>query len=72
MKNNFRFTGIDVKKTKEGIEISMGNYARSLEEIKIREDRRDETLTTEELKCAHKAKTCVSHMSTINKSPIWR
>ena len=31
--DSFCFTGIDVKKVKEGIEISMEDYAKSLEEI---------------------------------------
>ena len=31
--DNFCFTGIDVKKVKNGIEISMEDYAKSLEEI---------------------------------------
>ena len=39
--NQVRFTGIDVKKT----ELSMGDYARCLEEIEIIEDRSDELLT---------------------------
>ena len=34
--NCFRFTGIDVKKVKEGIEISMEDYAKSLEDIQVR------------------------------------
>ena len=42
--DSFRFTGIDIKKV-DGIEISMEDYAESLEEIEIREDRLDETLT---------------------------
>ena len=33
----FRFTGIDVKKVRKGIEISMEDYAKILEEIQIRE-----------------------------------
>ena len=46
----FRFTGIDVKKVKEGIEISMEDYAKSLENIQIREAKADEPLTRDELK----------------------
>ena len=30
----FRFTGIDVEKVENGVEISMDEYARSLEDIK--------------------------------------
>ena len=37
--DSFRFTGIDIKKVEDGIEISMEDYAESLEEIEIREDR---------------------------------
>ena len=48
--DSFRFIGIDIKKVKDGIEISMEGYAESLDEIEIREDRSDETLTREELK----------------------
>ena len=50
----FRFTGIDVEKVKGGIEISMEDYAKSLEEIQIREAKADETLTREELKVYRK------------------
>ena len=50
----FRFTGIDIKKVKDGIEISMDDYAESLEEIKIREDKLDEELTRDELKILRK------------------
>ena len=52
--NCFRFTGIDVKKVKEGIEISMEDYAKSLEEIQIRDTKADEPLTREELKVFRK------------------
>ena len=48
--DSFRFTGIDVKKVKEGIEISMEDYAKSLEEIQIRDAKADEPLTRNELK----------------------
>jgi len=50
----FRFTGIDVKKVKGGIEISMEDYAKSLEDIQIREAKADETLTRDELKIYRK------------------
>ena len=43
--DSFHFTGIDVKKVKDGIEISMEDYAKSLEEIQIRDAKADETLT---------------------------
>ena len=46
----FRFTGIDDMKVKGGIEISKEDYAKSLEEIQIREAKADEILTREELK----------------------
>lgn len=35
--DQFRFTGIDVKKVKDGIQISKEDYAMSLEEIQIRD-----------------------------------
>ena len=49
--DNFRFTGLDVK-TKDGnIEISMEDYADSINEIKeIRNASRTEKLTKAELK----------------------
>ena len=52
--DKFRYTGIDIKKVKDGIEISMDEYAESLEEIKIREGRSDEGLTRYELKVFRK------------------
>merc|ERR1712101_34810 len=49
--NNFRFTGLDVKTTDEGIEISMEDYANSITEIQdIRKANRTEPLTKAELK----------------------
>lgn len=36
--DKFRFTGIDIRKVEDGMEISMEEYAESLEEIEIRED----------------------------------
>ena len=35
--DKFRYTVIDIKKVENGIEISMDEYAKSLEEIKVRE-----------------------------------
>ena len=52
--DSFRFTGIDVKKVKGGIEISIEDYSNSLEEIQIREAKADEILTREELKIYRK------------------
>merc|ERR1712177_169944 len=49
--DKFRFTGLDVKAETGRIEISMENYADSVEEIKeIRKADRNERLTTAELK----------------------
>ena len=50
----FRFTGIDVMKTKDGVRISMEDYARSLEDIMVRDAKADETLTRDELKVFRK------------------
>ena len=50
----FRYTGIDIKKVENGIEISMDEYAESLEEIKVREGKSDEELTREEMKFLRK------------------
>ena len=47
--DRFRYTGIDIKKVENGIEISMDEYAESLDEIKVREGRSDEELTREEM-----------------------
>ena len=52
--DKFRYTGIDIKKVKNRIKISMDEYAESLEEIKIREDKSDEELTRDELKILQK------------------
>jgi hypothetical protein len=50
----FRFTGIDVKQLEDGIEISMEDYAKSLEEIQIREGGSEEMLSREELRVLRK------------------
>ena len=52
--DKFRFTGIDIRKMENGIEISMEDQRESLEEIEIREDRSDETLTKDELEILRK------------------
>ena len=52
--NNFRFTGTDVKQMEDGVEILINNYAESIEEIKIREDKLNEKLTQEEIKVLRK------------------
>ena len=52
--DRFRFTGIDVEKKEDGIQISMEDYAHSLEEIKVRDAKADELLTREELKTFRK------------------
>ena len=54
-KNKFRFTGVDIEKTEEGITISMEDYANSLEFIKeIRAAKVDELLTKIENKTYRK------------------
>ena len=50
----FRITGIDVKKVIDGIEISMEDYAKSMEDIQIREAKANEMLTRDELKVFRK------------------
>ena len=40
----FRFTGIDIKKFENHIEMSMNDYAQSLEDVEIREDKSDCTV----------------------------
>ena len=54
-KNSFRFTGIDVKKVSDGIEISMEDYSNSIEEVmEIRKVKKDEPLTKVEMKLFRK------------------
>ena len=50
----FRFTGIDFKKTSEGIEMSMEDYARSMEKIGAFRSGKNEPLTTLETKVYRK------------------
>ena len=52
--DKFRYTGIDIKKVENGIEISMDEYAESLEEIKIREGKTDEELNRDEMRVLRK------------------
>ena len=44
----FKFTGIDVEKVGERIEVSMNDYAKSLEVVNVRDGKPDEPLTMEE------------------------
>ena len=54
-RDNFRYTGIDVKTVDDGIEIEMKDYVDSLEEVKeIRKANRDDPLTRAELKVFRK------------------
>ena len=52
--DKFRYTGRDIKRVKDRIEISIDDYAESMDEIKIREDKSDEELTRDELKILRK------------------
>ena len=52
--SSFRFTGIDVKKFEDRIELSMNDYAASLEDVEIREDKSDEKFTREEMRVLRK------------------
>ena len=53
--NEYRFTGIDVKKVSDGVELSMESYADSIEEItEIRRAKKEEPLTKSELKLFRK------------------
>ena len=48
---NFRFTGVDVKKTDEGIEVSMNDYADSIAKIEeFRKAKREDVLLPSEMK----------------------
>ena len=50
--NTFRFTGLDVKVVDDGIEVSMEDYTKSLQDIKqVRKvENREEALTKMEMK----------------------
>ena len=48
--NEFRFTGIDVKKDGDMIVVSMEDYAKSLGKIEIRKGKSDDPLTEVEMK----------------------
>ena len=52
--DKFRFTGINVEKIGDRIEMSMNDYAASLEDVEIREDKSSEGLTREEMKLFRK------------------
>ena len=46
---NFRFTGVDIKETEDGIEMNQDNFCNSIEEIKINDKKNtDRDLTREE------------------------
>ena len=68
--DHFRFTGIDVRKVEDGIEISMEDYARSLEEIEVREDRSDEILSKDKLKVVRKYVGKLNWLATITRTDI--
>ena len=54
-RDNFRYTGIDVKTVENGIEVEMKDYVDSLEEVKeIRKADREDPLTKTELKVFRK------------------
>ena len=50
----FRFTGIDVERFEDRIELSINDYAASLEDIEIREDKSSKNLTREEMRVLRK------------------
>ena len=52
--DKFRFTGIYMENVADRIEISMNDYASSLEDVEVREGKSDETLTREEMKVFRK------------------
>ena len=54
-RENFRYTGIDVRTVEDGIEIEIQDYVDSLEEVtEIRKAVRDDPLTRAELKVFRK------------------
>merc|ERR1712074_160484 len=61
----FRFTGIDIEKMEDGrIELSMNEYANSLEDILIREDKSSEQLDREEMQTLQKYVGKLSWLAT--------
>merc|ERR1712074_471854 len=61
----FRFTGIDIEKMEDGrIELSMNEYANSLEDIIIREDKSSEQLDREEMRTLRKYVGKLSWLAT--------
>merc|ERR1712055_697488 len=48
--SELRFTGINMKKIGDQIELSMNDYAASLVDVEVREDKSDEKLTREEMR----------------------
>ena len=82
--SKFRFTGIDVEQFDDRIEISMDDYAASLEDIAIREDKSDEKLNREEMRvlrkyvgklswlCNHQSQSCDGSQNYTLKSMGFR
>ena len=68
--DKFRYTGIDIKKVENGIEISMDEYAESMEEIKIREGKSDEELNRDEMKVLRKYVGKFNWLSTNTRPDI--
>ena len=62
--DKFRFTGIDVEKFDDRIEISMTDYAASLEDIAVREDASDKKLTRDEMRVLRKYVGKLSWLAT--------
>ena len=70
-RDNFRYTGIDVKTTEDGIEIEMQDYVDSLEEVKeIRKAVRDDPLTKAELKVFRKMTGKLSWLANLTRPDL--
>ena len=69
--DKFRFTGIDVEKVGDKIEISMNDYAASLEDVEVRDDKSSEALTREEMKLFRKYVGKLNWLAAI-RGRIWR
>ena len=64
-KDGFRFTGIDIQNTNDGIVISMEDYASSIEEMQdIRKAKPEDPLTKQELKVYRKYAGKISWLAT--------
>ena len=70
MCQKWKMTSLDINKVENGIEISMDEYAESMEEIKIREGKSDEELNRDEMKVLRKYVGKLNWLSTNTRPDI--